>query len=65
MKRKMKKRIKSLEEAIKDTKVMIINLKRALKHHQEMLANAISKDNEASEERSNSIDSSDRSGSDN
>ena len=63
-KKKLKKRIKSLEVAIKDTKVMIRTLKITLSHHQDMLANAISKDKEASEESSDSVDSSDSSGSD-
>ena len=63
-KKKLNKHIKSLEVAIKDTKVIIRTLKRTLKHHHEMLANAISKDKEASEESSDSVDSSDSSGSD-
>ena len=63
-KKKLKKRIKSLEVAIKDTKVMIRTLKITLKHHQEMLANAISKYKETSEDSSDSVDSSDSSGSD-
>ena len=61
MKKKLNKRIKYLE--VKDTKVMIRTLKRTLNHFQEMLANEISKDNEASEERSSGVDSSDISGS--
>ena len=47
--------------------MMIRTLKRTLKHHQEMLANIISKDKEASEDISDSVDisdSSDSSGSD-
>ena len=64
MKKKLKKRIKSLEVVIKDTKVMIRTLKRSFMHHQEMLANSISKYKEKSEEIINSVDSSDSSGSD-
>ena len=64
MKKKLKKRIKSLEISIKDTKVMIRTLKSTLKHHQEMLAKVISKDKEASGESSDSVDSVDSSDSD-
>ena len=63
MNKKLKKRIKSLEVLIKYTKVMIRTLKKTLKHNQEMLADEISKYKEASEEISNSVDSSDSSGS--
>ena len=64
MKKKLKKRIKSLEVSIKDTKVMIRTLKSTLKHHQEILAKVISKDKQASGESSDSIVSVDSSDSD-
>ena len=58
-KKKLEKRIKTLETSIKDNKLMIKTLKRTVKFHQENLLNAISKTKTTREESSDSDDGSD------